>query len=114
MVAFGVGETMLSPSLAPLVNGLAPDHLRGRYNAASTMAWTTGFALGPALAGGALRAGFGSALFAALLVACGLLSAAAIRLERHLPDAANRIGPPTGTERLGDIERLQLEEFAEA
>jgi MFS family permease len=29
---FGVGETFLSPALGPIVNDLAPDHLRGRYN----------------------------------------------------------------------------------
>jgi len=92
MIVFGLGETTLSPSLAPLVNDLAPDELRGRYNGASTLAWTTGFTVGPAVAGLALASRAGEALFAGLVAACLLLAVGAVRLERHLPPAANRIG----------------------
>src|ERR1700736_3668037 len=42
---FALGETLLSPALPPLVNDLAPDRLRGRYNAVNTLALTTGFIL---------------------------------------------------------------------
>jgi MFS family permease len=34
-----------------LVNGLAPEHLRGRYNALASMTWTISMVVGPATAG---------------------------------------------------------------
>jgi len=49
MAVFAVGETMLSPIGPALVNELAPEHLRGRYNAASGMTWGVASALAPAL-----------------------------------------------------------------
>lgn len=71
--------------------GLAPDDLRGRYNGAATLAWTTGFLTGPALAGVALDAGAGTVLFLALIAACVAAAGLTRRLERRLPAAANRI-----------------------
>jgi MFS family permease len=91
MVVFGLAETLLSPTLPAIVNDLAPDALRGRYNAASTLAWTTGFLTGPALAGVALDAGAGSALFAALIAACAVAALGTRRLERHLPADKNLV-----------------------
>ena len=35
-VLFGFGETMLQPTVPAMTNDLAPDHLRGRYNALSS------------------------------------------------------------------------------
>ena len=87
---FAVGETFLAPSLAPIVNDLAPDALRGRYNGLYTLAWTTGFAVGPALGGVALEAA-GSAMFVALVAACGVLAWGARRLDRHLPAIARLV-----------------------
>lgn len=89
MVVFALGETLLAPSQAALVNDLAPDDLRGRYNGLYTLAWTTGFALGPVIAGVALEAGNGTALFGGLIAACGLAAVAAARLARHLPPTVN-------------------------
>src|SRR6185437_3225192 len=48
MVLFGLGETLLSPTVPAMVNDLAPDRLRGRYNGAYSLAWTVGFIAGPA------------------------------------------------------------------
>lgn len=93
MVVFAIGETLLSPSLAPLVNDLATDELRGRYNGMYTLAWTTGFAAGPVIAGAALGAGGGRTLLVGLAVACGLAALAAWRLGKHLRPAANTVGP---------------------
>ncbi len=39
MVAFAIGETMLQPVAPAIVNDIAPEHLRGRYNAASGVTW---------------------------------------------------------------------------
>jgi MFS family permease len=88
-VAFAVGETFLSPSLQPIVNDLAPDELRGRYNGTFTMATTTGFVVGPAIAGFALEAGRETSLFVLLIVGCALLGISSLRLGRHLPAHAD-------------------------
>jgi MFS family permease len=94
MALFGLGETALAPALAPLVNDLATDELRGRYNGASALACTTGFMLGPAVAGLALGAGLAHALLIALVVVCLLAVVGALRLERWLPSEANRPAAP--------------------
>ena len=49
MVVFAVGETMLSPVGGALVNEIAPEHLRGRYNAAAGLAWGASGTLAPAI-----------------------------------------------------------------
>ena len=104
LVVFAVGETLLSPSLAPMVNDLAPDDLRGRYNGVYTLAWTTGFAAGPAIAGVSFGAGADREFFLGLIVVLALIGAGASLLGRHLPPAVNRVpaaapvvAPPTVT-----------------
>jgi MFS family permease len=89
---FALGETLLSPALAPLVNDLAPDRLRGRYNAVYALALTTGYILGPVLAGAALGAGLATAFFLALVAACLVSAVAALRLERSLPAGVDLVG----------------------
>jgi MFS family permease len=81
MVTFAVGEMLVSSTLPAIVNDLAPDALRGRYNGAYVLAWTTGFAIGPAIAGLALAGGFSTALFLGLIGACGVAAAVAMRLD---------------------------------
>ena len=49
MVVFALGETMLSPVGPALVNEIAPEHLRGRYNAAAGLAWGVSGTLAPAI-----------------------------------------------------------------
>ena len=39
MAIFAIGETMQSPVGPALVNQIAPEHLRGRYNTAAGLAW---------------------------------------------------------------------------
>jgi MFS family permease len=97
MVIFAVGETLLAPTLPAIVNDLAAEELRGRYNGLSTLAWTVGFMVGPVIAGFSLGAGHASALFGGLVGACGLAALAARRLERHLPAAANVVSRPSVT-----------------
>jgi MFS family permease len=92
LAIFAVGETLLSPSLAPLVNDLASDELRGRYNGLYTLAWTTGFAAGPAIAGVVLGAGGGEVLMVGLATVCGLAVFASWRLSRHLTPVVNTVG----------------------
>jgi MFS family permease len=90
LALFGLGETVLAPALGPLVNDLAPEDPRGRYNGASALASTCGFMLGPIVAGAALGAGHGGALLLCLVGACILAAPAALSLERSLPVLANR------------------------
>jgi MFS family permease len=90
-VVFAIGETFLTPSLVPIVNDLAPDELRGRYNGLSVLAWTTGFALGPVVGGVALDAGMNGLFFGLVAAACIGLGVASLRLQRLLPGRANLI-----------------------
>ena len=89
MVVFGVGETLLSPTIPALVNDLAPDEARGRYNGANTLAWTVGFIAGPVLASNFLDAGLAGPLVGVLLVGCGLSAVIARNLEGALPGDVN-------------------------
>jgi MFS family permease len=89
MVLFGVSETALTPTLPALVNDLATDDLRGRYNGASTLAWTTGFLIGPTLAGTALSGPLGGGWFVVLVGLTGAGAVAAVALGRRLPAEVN-------------------------
>jgi hypothetical protein len=66
----------------------------GRYNGLGTLAFTTGFLLGPVGGAAALGAGRGSGLFTVMLLACLIAAVAALRLGRHLPTGANQIPRP--------------------
>ena len=48
---FALGETMLQPTIPALMNDLAPDHLRGRYNAISAAAFQLAAIVAPPVAG---------------------------------------------------------------
>lgn len=89
MGVFAIGETLLSPTLPAIVNDLAPDALRGRYNGVYVLAWTTGFALGPAIGGAVLTRGSSTGLFVGLVAACLCAALAAFRLERIVPRRLN-------------------------
>jgi MFS family permease len=91
MVLLALGETLVPPTLPPLVNELAPDELRGRYNGASTLAWTTGFLIGPLPAGLAIASGHAEFLFLGFILCCGVVALGALRLERFLSPAANLV-----------------------
>jgi MFS family permease len=95
MAVFGVGETFLSPSLPGIVNRLAADETRGRYIAFYSLSWQAGPMVGPLIAGAALGAGHGTALFLGLAAACALVAPAALVFDRRLPAAVNRSVPRT-------------------
>jgi MFS family permease len=48
-VLIAVGEVLMSPALAPLVNDLAPAHLRGRFNVATSVAFGLAYVAAPVL-----------------------------------------------------------------
>lgn len=51
MIIFALGETLMSPIGAAFVNDLAPEHLRGRYNAANGITWGVAGTLAPTIVG---------------------------------------------------------------
>ena len=48
---FGLGETLWAPLAPAIVNDLALEEVRGRYNALQGMTWTVAMIIGPALSG---------------------------------------------------------------
>ena len=95
MTVFAIGETLLSPTIPALVNDLAPDEARGRYNGANTLAWTVGFIAGPVLSSNLLDAGLAGPLVVILLVGCGFAAVTAMSLERHISADMNLV-PASG------------------
>jgi MFS family permease len=93
LAVLAVFETLLSPVLAPIVNDLAPERLRGRYNGVFILAYTTGFATGPALAGAGLGIGDGTPLFGFLVAAAAVAVAGAFALRRRVPTHVDMIEP---------------------
>ena len=51
MIVFAIGETMIQPVGSAIVNHIAPEHLRGRYNAAAGAAFGISATIAPALTG---------------------------------------------------------------
>jgi MFS family permease len=92
---FGLGEAMLSPTVAPLVADLAPERMVGQYNSAFALVKQLALAIGPA-AGGAMAAGGHYAAYIVLLVAFSLgITALALRLGRGLTAVQDRPVPRT-------------------
>ncbi|MFD6826767.1 MFS transporter [Streptomyces sp. NPDC060085] len=98
-VVFAAGAVLLSPVLAALVNDIAPNTLRGRYNGAHILAWTSGWLAGTALTGLLLVTGGSQLLFPTFTLLIVFAAVVALRLRRHLsalidrPLPANRPDP---------------------
>ena len=90
LMIFGSGETLLSPSLTALVNDLAPERLRGRYNAVFNLGLQIGPIVAPMLSGSALASGLGGVLFVTLAGICGAAALFAVWLERFIVPGINR------------------------
>ncbi len=80
---FGLGEAMLSPTVAPLVADLAPEGMAGQYNSAFALVKQLALAVGPAV-GGPLGASLpGPYVVTFFLFSLGI-SVLAVRLGRQL------------------------------
>ncbi len=86
---FGLGEAMLSPTVAPLVADLAPSGMVGQYNSAFALVKQLALAVGPAVGGP-----MGAALHAPYIVTFILfslgMSLLAVRLGRRLTPVQNQ------------------------
>lgn len=89
MLVFAVGECLHGTIQAPLSVDLAPPRLVGRYLAASSISWQIGWIVGPA-AGGFLLQHRPLLLWPLAAGANVVFAAAALRLERRLPDSVRR------------------------
>ena len=88
---FALGETLLQPTIPSITNDLAPDHLRGRYNAVSAGAFQAGTILGPVAAGFLLKHGWSTVFVAVLVAGCAVMAVLALAVERRITPAVNGI-----------------------
>jgi MFS family permease len=86
---FALGETLLQPTIPAITNDLAPDHLRGRYNAVNAGAFQSGTILGPVVAGFMLGHGWSSALIAMIVLGCAAMVVLALVVERRITPFVN-------------------------
>jgi MFS family permease len=84
---FGLGEVFQSPAMQPLVNELATDRLRGRYNALSGSMYSIAFVVSPALSGLLIGNGLGTLWVFGLCVGAALTPLVLLRLRTRLTDA---------------------------
>ncbi|MFD8155634.1 MFS transporter [Streptomyces sp. NPDC059720] len=86
---FGLGEAMLSPTVAPLVADLAPEGMAGQYNSAFALVKQLALAVGPAV-GGPLGASLHAPYIVAFLVFSLGITFLAVRLGRQLTEAQDQ------------------------
>ena len=67
-VVFAIGEMIWSPTSPTIANELAPDELRGRYNAVMGMQWNVAGVIGPAIVGLMLGRNLESAWLALMVI----------------------------------------------
>lgn len=89
---FGVGETFLQPTLPAMVNDLAPDELRGRYNSASAGAFHVAEVAGPPFAGFVMGHGLGAWYAVLLVLGCLGAGLVTLRAEGRLSPHVNGTG----------------------
>jgi MFS family permease len=86
---FGLGEAMLSPTVAPLVADLAPAGLAGQYNSAFALVKQLALAVGPAV-GGPMGASLPGPYVVTFLVFSLGITYLAVRLGRQLTAAQDQ------------------------
>lgn len=96
LAIFGLGETLWAPIVTGLANTIAPDHLRGRYNASLGLTLTLGQILGPALAGSLIGSGLGH-LWAVVVIGGTLTAGLVLTRLRFLLTAAEDGAPEAET-----------------
>jgi MFS family permease len=90
---FALGETLLQPTLPAIVNDLAPDQLRGRYNALTSSIFQLASVAAPPVAGFFIDRGWPSAYIGTLLAGSVVVAFLSLRLEPQLSPEANGLRP---------------------
>lgn len=98
---FAFGETMLQPTVPAMTNDLAPDHLRGRYNAISSAAFQGGTILGPVVAGVLLQHDLQVIFVGMLIAGCAAIAWLALALERRVTPRVNGLAETSGSDDTG-------------
>ena len=88
---FGLGEIFLAPALQPLVNAVATDRLRGRYNALSQSTFSIAFVASPALSAGLIAQGYGRVWLLLLVAGTAAVVFVALRLRSRLTDVQDGV-----------------------
>lgn len=91
---FGLGETLWAPIAPAIVNDLASEELRGRYNALQGMTWTVAMIIGPALAGLLIGNGLAHVWVGCTVGGTALATILLLRLRRHLTPAQDGLAVP--------------------
>jgi MFS family permease len=90
-VLFGLGETMLQPTVPAIVNDLASERDRGRFNAVSSGAFQTGAITAPIVAGWLLDRHLGGVFIGVIVAGLGGVAVLALALERQITPQVNGI-----------------------
>jgi MFS family permease len=106
---FAMGETILSPISPTLLNALATDELRGRFNALGSMVWGISGIVGPVTAAPLIGDGHSGIWLALTVGGCLIAVALSLSLRKVItPEQDGRGGPiltpatePTGP--IGDL-----------
>lgn len=94
---FGAAETLWAPVAPAIINDLAREDMRGRYNALQGMTWTVGSIVGPAMAGMLIGNGHPH-LWASFVVGGTALAAVLfLGLRRHLTDEQDGVSTGVGS-----------------
>jgi MFS family permease len=101
MAVFAFGETLLQPTVPAICNDLAPDHLRGRYNAINAGAFQAGTIAGPAVAGVLLQHHLEGVYIGLLVAGCAAIVGLALVLERRITPEVNGVAKATEAAAVG-------------
>ena len=95
---FGLGETLLQPTIPAMTNDLATDAVRGRYNALMAMGFQVSAIIAPIEAAWLIDRGLGAGYIGMLVLGCVLMAGLALLVERRIPPTANGLVPVTGAD----------------
>ncbi|MFE9855304.1 MFS transporter [Streptomyces sp. NPDC005780] len=96
---FGLGESMLSPTVAPLVADLAPESMVGQYNSAFALCKQLALAVGPAVGGPMGASLHGPYIVTFVLFSLGI-TVLALRLGRRLTPVQDQPSLAAGPSRV--------------
>jgi MFS family permease len=94
LALFGLGETIWAPVGPAIVNDLAPEEMRGRYNALQSMTFTVGSIVGPATAGMLIGHDLPHVWVACVVGGTALAAVAFLSLRHQLTDAQDGLSGP--------------------